>query len=197
MNNLWKRQWWRTAGDSPSGTCDGEAHNATAQEAGTGNATDAADEKIDGEEKAFTQADIDRIVQQTIAKERKRAELAVQKARTEAERLAAMTMEERTEHARQERDEALKQREAELVRRELKATALASLGEKGLPASLIGCVSLESEESMQKTLAEAENALRKSVDAMVENRMRGAAPKGGAGNAPYLSVMRRAAGLKG
>lgn len=55
------------------------------------------------DERTFTQADVDRIVQQTIARERKRSDAAVATARTEAERLAGMSAEQRLEHERQER----------------------------------------------------------------------------------------------
>ena len=59
------------------------------------------------EERTFTQADVDRIVQQTIARERKRSDAAVATARTEAERLAGMSAEQRLEHERQERERTL------------------------------------------------------------------------------------------
>lgn len=97
-----------------------------------------------------------------------------------------------------EKESTLTQREQELQRRELRATALGTLSEKGLPASLIGCVALDSEEIMAQSLAEAEKAFRSSVDAAVKAKLKGDTPKAGGSDpqAGYASQMRSAMGLK-
>ena len=75
----------------------------------------------------LTQADLDRVVQQTIARERRRAEAALEAARAEAGR------------AERERLEAgMAQRERDVARRELAAHAREALAARGLPGEQIG-----------------------------------------------------------
>ena len=70
----------------------------------------------------LTQADLDRVVQQTIARERRRAEAALEAARAEGGR---------AERERLEADMA--RRERDVARRELAAHARESLAARGLP----------------------------------------------------------------
>ena len=139
------------------------------------------------EERTFTQADVDRIVQQTIARERKRSDAAVATARTEAERLAGMSAEQR-----------LVEREAAVQRRELRAQALETLAQRGLPRELAGVLSYESAEACNESIANAEKAFRAAVKRGVDERMKGVPPKSGTGEteSTLLSQMRVAAGLK-
>lgn len=150
------------------------------------------------EERTFTQADVDRIVQQTIARERKRSDAAVATARTEAERLAGMSAEQRLEHERQERERTLAEREATVQRRELRAQALETLAQRGLPRELAGVLSYESAEACNESIANAEKAFRAAVKRGVDERMKGVPPKSGTGEteSTLLSQMRVAAGLK-
>ena len=75
----------------------------------------------------LTQADLDRVVQQTIARERRRAEAALEAARAEGGR------------AERERLEAgLARRERDVARRELAAHAREALAARGLPNELAG-----------------------------------------------------------
>ena len=147
------------------------------------------------EERTFTQADVDRIVQQTIARERKRSDAAVATARTEAERLAGMSAEQRLEHERQERERTLAEREAAVQRR---AQALETLAQRGLPRELAGVLSYESAEACNESIANAEKAFRAAVKRGVDERMKGVPPKSGTGEteSTLLSQMRVAAGLK-
>ena len=104
-----------------------------------------------GQAKTYTeeelQSEINRAVQQRLARqkrdEEKRLEAARAEGRSEAEKLAQMTAEQRAEHERQvaeqaarDRENALAQREAEIARRELRATAIDTLSKRGLPKSL-------------------------------------------------------------
>lgn len=203
MNDLRKLQLCRDAGDGPAGNPAG-ADGASAGNAGGTGAQDNSGQKgaesnpAEVEGKTFTQADIDRIVQQTIAKERKRAETAVQNARTEAERLAQMTAEQRAEHERQEREVALAKREAELTRRELRAQALETLTGRGLPHELADVLNYADADTCNASLTGMEKAFRTAVQRGVEDRMRGTPPKSGSADptASMLAEMRAAVGLK-
>lgn len=151
-------------------------------------------------ERTFTQADVDRIVQQTIARERRRADAAVQTARAEGERLAQMTADERARHDAQERESALARREADVSRRELRAQALETLAGKGLPHELADVLNYASADECNASIAIVEKAFRVAVQKGVDARMQGDPPKSGGGQAgaeaALLAQMRAAAGLK-
>lgn len=194
--NCLRRQFWLDAGDSPAGTPNAAGVNEETPDAAGVNEGNA-ESGVSGE-KSFTQTDVDRIVQQTIAKERRRADAAIRTARTEAERLAQMTAEQRAEHERQEREDALAKREAEITRRELRAQALETLAGRGLPRGLAEVLNYADAESCGASIDSVEKAFRAAVQTGVEERMKGQPPKasGGDSGAAFLAQLRQAAGLK-
>ena len=133
-------------------------------------------------EKMLSQTEVNRIVQETIAKERAKAQKMAEEARTEAEKLAKMTAEQRAKHEMDKRLEELTKREAELNRRELRATAAESLAAKGLPSSLLDLLNYADAETCNKSIDAAENAWRAAVQAGVEDRLKGKPPKAGGGS---------------
>lgn len=138
-------------------------------------------------ERAFTQADIDRVVQQTIARERRRAEGALEAARAEGGR------------AERERLEGeLSRRERELSRRELAAHAREALAERELPPELAGVLDYGGREALDASLDNAERAFRAAVQRGMEERMRGHAPRSGETDpsAAFVARARAAAGLR-
>ena len=182
-----------------SATAEGgePAAEAPVGASGETSAADQAETSEAHEERAFTQADIDRVVQQTIARERARAEKAVATARTEAEKLAQMTAEQRAQHDREQREAALTQREAELNRRELRATALNTLAERGLPSTLADTLNYADADQCSASIAAIEKAFRSAVQQGVESRMKGTAPSAATStDTALLDEIRAAAGLK-
>ena len=97
-------------------------------------------------------------------------------ARTEAEKLARMNAEEKAKHESEKREKELRDREAALSLRELKATAAATLAEKGLPNELLNSLSYTDAESCNKSIEAVETAFRAAVQAGVEDRMKGKPP---------------------
>ena len=92
----------------------------------------------------LTQADLDRVVQQTIARERRRAVAALEAARAEAGR------------AERERLEAgMAQRERDVARRELAAHAREALAARGLPGELAGVLDYSGQEALDESLDSA------------------------------------------
>ena len=135
-----------------------------------------AEAKEETAEKNFTQDDINRIVSQTIASERKKAEAAVAQARQETEQLAQMTAEQRAEHLLTEREIALSQRETTLKRREVRASAVQQLLEKGLPADLADALEFADADSAAAAIDQLEKAFRQALQQGIEERMKGMAP---------------------
>ena len=95
-------------------------------------------------ERTFTQADVDRMIADRLSRERRQhqqdIENARSEARTEAERLAQMTAEQRAQveqqraqQQAQQREAALNQREADITRRELRAQAMDTLSSREMP----------------------------------------------------------------
>ena len=127
-------------------------------------------------EKTFTQDDINRIVSQTIASERKKAEAAVAQARQEAEQLSQMSAEQRAERQMTERETALAVREEALKHREIHAAAVQLLQEKGLPAELADAMEFADEASMRAAVTQLEQVFRLALQQGIEERMKGIAP---------------------
>jgi len=152
--------------------------------------------KTETAEKSFTQDDINRIVSQTIASERKKAEAQVAQARKEAEELAQMTAEQRAEHRMTEREAALAQREDTLSRREVRAGAVQLLLKKGLPAGLADALEYADSESATAAIEQLEQAFRAALQEGVEERMKGMAPAAAVSTAAgFESKLKKAVGL--
>ena len=147
-------------------------------------------------EKAFTQDDINRIVSQTIASERKKAEAAVAQARQEAEQLAQMTAEQRAQHQMTERETALAQREEALKQREMHAAAVQQLQDVGLPAGLADALTYADADSMRAAIVQLEQAFREALQQGIEERMKGMAPAAVSGTAAgFETKLKKAVGI--
>lgn len=155
-------------------------------EEGNEDKEDKADDKDkkkddDGAFNPEQQARIDALIAKTIAKERAKAEAEVEKAKTEAEKLAKMNADQKAEYERQQREMKLAEREAGITRRELRASALETLAEKGLPKGLADIIDYKDAESTKTSLGAVETAFRAAVEAGVNERLKGNTP-GGSGS---------------
>lgn len=162
-------------------------------------------------ERTFTQAEVDRIINQRFAKLQKDAEARVAQAReegrSEAEKLAKMTEAQRIEHEREraeqaakERESALTAREAEITRRELRAEAIDTLISKGLPKELEQLLDYTDADACSTSIDRMDRIFRVAVQAKVDERLSQNSPQvrrsGAGGEAAMLAEMRHAAGLK-
>lgn len=172
--------------------------------------TQSADTQTETQsEQTFTQADVDRIVNQRLARAQrdaeKRVEQARAEARSEAEKLARMSESQRAEHERQvaeqaakDREAAITKREADITRRELKAEAVETLSQRGLPRGLEAVLDYTSAEACSASIDAVEKVFREAVQAGVDERLRqsGVTLKGFGGVDSTLNArMRKAAGL--
>lgn len=123
------------------------------------------------------QAEFDRRVTKALetakAKWQQEAEAKIAEAKTEAEKLAKMTLEQKAQHEREQREKELADREAALSLRELKAQAATTLAEKGLPKELLDSLSYADADTCQKSIDAVESAFRTAVQAGVEERLKG------------------------
>lgn len=131
------------------------------------------------------QAELDRILGERLGKAQAKWEKDYQSkldaAKTEAEKLAKMNADQKAEYEQQKRLDELAKREGEITRRELRATAIETLAEKGLPRTLADILVFTDAETTNASLEAVEKAFRESVEAGVNERLRGGNPPGGGG----------------
>lgn len=177
-----------------------------AEESGEQEATQSEETQ----ERTFTQAELDEAIKSRLSRykrdEAKRIEEAKQTARAEAEKLAKMSEAERFEHERESaaqavkaREDAIAQREADIARRELRASAIDTLTQKGLPRELEAIINYTDADACTASIDVVEKAWRKAVQDGVNERLKGSnvnlRTSTNTENA-LLAQMRRAAGLK-
>ena len=131
---------------------------------------------MNNEQMNMTQEQIDERIGEAV----KAARAEWEKAQTEKLRVAAMTQEERIGYETSRREAELSEREKAVTRREVKALALEKLTERGLPRELADALSFESEQACMEGVDRVERAFRLAVQAAVDERLRGGAPKLGA-----------------
>lgn len=170
------------------GMTGGEEDGGAGPSGGTGAAGDGgdADEAQDGGGQAartFTQEDVDRIVRREQAKWKRQQETAVQRARTEAERLAGMTAQERAQEQAQQREAELNRRETEITRRELRAQALEALAARQMPGELAELLDYTDAERCSTSLETLSSTFSAAVQKGVEARVAAGAPRTGGGKA--------------
>ena len=154
-----------------------EIQETTVETTATAAETTAVKEQATPTAKTFTQDELNAIIDKRLERERKDAQARIDKAVTEAQKLAKMNAEERLEHERAEREKQLKDRESEITRRELKAEAKAQLADKGLPVEFADALPLTDAESVQTAIEVFDKAFRVAVEKGVNERLKGNPPK--------------------
>lgn len=127
--------------------------------------------------KTFTQEELNAIIDKRLERERKDAQARIDKAVTEAQKLAKMSADERAEHERQELQKKLAEREAEITKRELRAEAKSQLSDKGLPVELAEVLPYTDADTTNAALAAVEKVFRAAVEKGVTERLKGNAPR--------------------
>ena len=126
------------------------------------------------------QAEFDRRVQQAIntavGKAQEKWQLLTDDKVSEAEKLAKMNKEEKAQYLQQKKLADIEQREAAVVRKELKAEAGITLAEKGLPASLLEVLNYTDAETCKASISAVEKAFKDAVQKGVEERLKGGKP---------------------
>lgn len=143
-----------------------------------GNNESAEDKQDTKETKTFTQDEIDKIVSKRLDRAQKKWEQETEK-RIEELKMAAMSPEEKKEYEKSKLGQELSKKEIELQRREIRLEAIDKLQEKGLGRELADLLDCSSLESVESSITVLEKAIQKSVETIVNTRLRGKeAPKG-------------------
>ena len=144
-----------------------------------GNVTPEADTKIKDstketkpEVKTFTQEEVNKIVEQRLAKEKKRAE----QEKAEAEKLAQMNADEKAKYELEKKIKELESREAELSKKELQNTSLDILVEKGYSTStskqLLAFLDYSNADNCKVSIDNLDKVLKACIETEVNNKIK-------------------------
>lgn len=136
------------------------------------------------------QAEFDRRVAKALETSRTKMQADIEtklaEARTEAEKMAKMSADQKAEYEREKQAKELADREAAITKRELMATAKEQLAEKGLPISLASILNYASAEECSASIEAVGKAFQESVEKAVNDRLAGGKPpKKADGGAAY------------
>ena len=155
-----------------NGAGDGSGENS-----GGGSQPISFDDFLKGE---GNQAEFDRrvnkAIETAISKNNEKWRILSDEKATEAEKLAKMTQADKTEYLNNKRLKELDDREAEITRRELMATAKNTLTDKGLPLGLAEILVYSDAEACNASISAVEKAFQSAVEAAVSERLKGSDP---------------------
>lgn len=185
------------SGDAEQAPGTDTANPAPTANADTQDSTGSSDAPA---EKTFTQTELDRIIDQRLARfkrdEEKKLAQAREEGKSEAEKLAKMSEAERVDHAKKAaedaakaREDAIMRREAELTMRELRAEAVDTLAQKGLPTQLADILNYKSAEDCNASIARVEETFRAAVQEGVNARLKQSGVSLKNGNSPEPDKM--------
>ena len=142
--------------------------------------------KQEKSERTFTRAEFGKAVAAEIAKARatwesEQAE-ALELAKSEGERLAKLTKDERAREEEAKRIQAIEERERAIAEREMKMATMALLVEEGLPQEFIGHVLAPTAEEVKAKISDLRNVFDKEVEKRVNERLVQSTPRRGAIN---------------
>lgn len=142
--------------------------------------------KQEKSERTFTRAEFGKAVAAEIAKARatwesEQAE-ALELAKSEGERLAKLTKDERAKEEEEKRIQAIEERERAIAEREMKMATMALLVEEGLPQEFLGHVLAPTAEEVKAKISDLRNVFDKEVEKRVNERLVQSTPRRGAIN---------------
>lgn len=129
------------------------------------------------ETKGLQQEEVNRIVQERLARERSKWEkdytAKLEAEKKEAERLAKLSQAEKEKELMKKQQEELGKREKEIALREMKLEAVKILNEKELPIDFIDLLTTDNADSTKSNIETFEKAFRTAVEKAVDNRIKG------------------------
>ncbi|MCR1986847.1 DUF4355 domain-containing protein [Blautia coccoides] len=172
-------QFFAEPGDG-AGANGGNGGGAEGGEGGTSGDDGTEPPSFDDLLKNGHQAEFDRRVQKAIdtavGEAQEKWQALTDDKLSEAEKLAKMTKEEKTQYLAQKHEKELAEREAGITRRELMAEAKNTLAEKKLPAGLAEVLNYTDADSCNKSIAAVEKAFQEAVEEGVQERLKGGTP---------------------
>nr|DAM98793.1 MAG TPA: capsid scaffolding protein [Caudoviricetes sp.] len=136
-------------------------------------------------ERTFTRAEFGKAIAAEVAKARASWEAeqaeAIEKAKSEGERLAKLTKDERAKEEEAKRIQAIEERERALAIKEMRVATQTLLSEEGLPSEFIDFVIDETAEATKEKIGTLRKIFDKAVESRVDERLTQKAPRKGTG----------------
>ncbi len=124
---------------------------------------------------------------------------ALKREREEAERLALMSVEERTKELEKQRIKELEDRESKLSRREIQLKAIKKLDTESLPVSFAEILLGNDETQTMTNIETFKKSWQTAIDAEVTRRLKGKTPQGGESSGSGVdmnALIRKSAGRR-
>lgn len=180
-------------GEAGSGSDAGQAGSAGGSQAGAadqGGDAGKDGKKSDGggsDEKKYSDADVDKIVQERLARQQAQSQKAQQKAVDEATKLATMTAQEKAEYERDQLQKELDSLKKAQVMSEMGKTARQMLSADGLnvPDSLVDMIVAPDAETTKTNVKQFSKMFKAAVQDGVKEALKGKAP--GTGSASTVT----------
>lgn len=133
-------------------------------------------------EKTFTQEEVDKMIKQRLAREKKDIAEKIEAERQEAEKLAKMSEREKQQALLDKREKALAEREAALDRANLLNETTKQLSSKNLPIEFADFLMAQDAETTFNRLSEFEMKWNTALETAVNARLKGNAPAAATSN---------------
>lgn len=133
-------------------------------------------------ERTFTRADISKMMTAERAKWEAEQSEAIEKARTEGERLAKLSKDERAKEEEQKRLSAIAEREKAVAEREMRIETQSLLAEKGLPLDFIDVVLATTADEVKTNIDNLQSIFDQAVENRVNERLTQNSPRTGNGS---------------
>lgn len=157
-----------------------EVDNPTASDKGENDKDDKGTQGTE-EPKTFNQEELDKIVSTRLAKEQSKLEKKLEEERkqikSEAERLAQLSAEDKEKELREQQEKELNTKKRELVLRENRLDGREKLSELKMPAEFIDFVLDEDKDSQDEKIDKMHKAWTTAVADEVKKQTKGEAPK--------------------
>ena len=137
----------------------------------------------DSQTKENQEADVQKRMDEALAKAKARWEKEYQqkaaKAKKEAERLSKLSEEERAKEEQETMKKELETKEKELNRKELKLEMVKVLADRNLPVEFMDYLIADDNESTMERIKTFDKQFKKAVETAVNEKLKGKAPKAG------------------
>lgn len=173
------------AGAGSGGGSGGEGGTGSEGAAGSGEGGSGKSGSEGGaDEKKYTDADVNRIVQERLARQQRQSQQAQQKAIDEATKLATMTAQEKAEYERDQLQQELDSLKKAQVIAEMGKTARQMLSDDGInvPDTLVEMIVSSDAETTKKNVKQFSKLFKGAVQSAVKDALKGKTPEKGSGS---------------
>ena len=176
-------QLFADGGDGGGAGDAGSAGGGSDAGAGGGKGDPAKEGKEGGKNDPGKEAEVQKRIEEAIAAAKSKWEEEAKKkaeaAKKEAERLSKLSEDERKKAELETARKELEAREKELQNKELKLEMVKVLSDRKIPVEFMDFLIAEDSESTMKNITTFEAAMKKLVEAQVNEKLKGKAPKAG------------------